>query len=380
MAWRYLASRLHGDGTETLLHPDLPLRDVAITNVLSGPNALTATITPAALSLLGNAVDGLPLFEEWSTVLYAEEDNVLRGAGILTNSGISGPALSLSCLGFIGALKGQPYEGARFFVETEVLDIVRHVIDHWQGMPGGNLGLVLDRATRTGKKIGTKLDQVEFDTQNGPVSFEAGPYKLADYMTDDLAGAIDSLATDYDFDYRETHAWSGAGDNITHRIDFGAPRIGTRRKDIRFVVGENVWVPPSTEVPLDAYASGVLVRGAGDGPTMKRKMIPRSGERRLRRITIVEDKNLKSDAAVAQRGNALLPLLTGQSDITELTVADHDHAPLGSWVEGDEVEALTYDEWTGDGAMWLRILSTTIKPEEAGVATVAVMRADKIPS
>ena len=61
--WRYFATRLNGDGTETLLDPDLPLEDVRIETVLSGDNALDGTIEPAYRRLLGP--DGAPLLREW---------------------------------------------------------------------------------------------------------------------------------------------------------------------------------------------------------------------------------------------------------------------------------------------------------------------------
>lgn len=375
--WRYIASRLHGDGTEEILDPDLPLLEPQFTKVLSGPDGMTARVAPAVARLLGD--DGNPLLEEWSTAIYAEESGVIRAGTILTNTEKAGAELSLTGVGFTAAIKNQPYSGSIYFVEAEVLDIVRHIWTHWQGLDRGNLGLVVDAATKTGTKIGTTLEQVEFDTQSGPVSFEAGPFKLNEWSTDDLGGEIDKLATEYGFDYRESHSWDTAGVSFTHRLDFGVPRIGTRRHDLRFVVGENVLVQPNETTPADSYASGVLIRGAGEGATMKRAFIPRAGESRLRRVAVFDDKQLKSASAARARGKALLPLLTGRADIAELQVAEHDHAPIGSWVEGDEIEVFTDTDW-GDNAMWLRILSTTYTPNSPNAVTVAVTRADKIPS
>lgn len=375
--WRYIAARLNGDGTSTIIDPDLPLISPSFTKVLSGPAGMSATIRPAVARLIGG--DGEPIIDPWSTAVFAEEDGVIRHGSIISNIGKSGSELSLTGVGFTAAIKDQPYIGSQFFIDTDPLDIARHIWDHWQSQERGDLGLILDRDTKTGKKVGTKLTQVEFDTQNGPVSFEAGPYKLADYLTDDLGGNFDKLATDHGFDYAESHSWNAAGDDFVHHLDFGYPRIGRRRGDLRFAVGENVIVQPTEDTPADAYASGILVRGAGDGPTMKRIYIPRAGETRLRRIHVHSDNTLKSVKAVTDRGSSLLALLTGRADIAEIQVRDTPLAPLGSWVEGDEVELFTDTDW-GDGSMMLRILSTTIEPESPNVAKLSVLRADKIPS
>lgn len=377
--WRYIAARLNGDGTETILDPELPLLDASMTKVLSGPDGLRAKLSPATARLLDGS--GQPILRPWSTAIFAEQDNVIRHGTIITSlsKDDGGAGLSLTGVGFTAAIKGQPYVGSVFFVQKDPLDIARHIWDHWQSFRGGNLGLQIDRTAKVGKLIGTKLEQVQFDTQAGPVSFEAGPYKLNEWETDDLGGKFDALATDYGFDYREDHAWNAARSGFVHTLDFGVPRIGRRRPDLRFVVGENVMVPPTETSDANAYYDTVLVRGAGEGATMKRAIVPRASETRLRRVYIETDNTLKSTAAAAARGNGLLPFLTGQADVTSIAVYDTPQAGLGSWTEGDEVLLQTDTEW-GDSSIWCRILSTTITPDDPNVATCAVVRADKIPS
>ena len=379
MAWRYLASRLGGDGTETILEPDLPLAGASITKTVSGTDSLSGTISPAMLFAI--APDGMRVLEPWATALYAcDEDDQIRGAGILTSRAVDGPKLGLTCVGFTGVLRKEPYTATpTFFVERDPIDIVRHIWDTFQALEGGNVGMVLDRKTMAGTLIGTELRQAEFDSQSGPATYESGPYKLADYLTDDLGAAIDSLATDYSFDYAESHAWNSTGDGFVHKLSFGAPRIGTRRSNLRFVVGENVITPPPEQYGADDYARNILVRGAGDGATMKRALVPRAGERRLRRTRIYTDSQLKTDAVIQARGRALLPLLTGSANVTDFVVRDHENAPIGSWIEGDEVELTTDTPW-GETQMWVRVLTTTFSPENLGVAQVTVERADKMPS
>lgn len=375
--WRYLALRLNGDGTTTLIDPDLPLLRPSLTKVLSGPAGFSARISPAVARLVGS--DGHPIIEEWSTAIVSEESGEIQHVAIITQMEKVGADLGLSGVGFTGYAKGMPYLGSEYFVQKDPIDIARHIWDHIQAQPNGNIGLIQDRTTMAGVLIGTELEQVEFDTVNGPVSFEAGPYKLNEWQTDDLGGNIDKLAEEYNFDYLESHAWSANGQGLVSRIDYGAPRIGHRRHDLRFVVGENVTVIPNETTDSEAYASAVLFRGAGEGATMKRAYVPRSGEGRLRRVAVVSDDSVKSDAQAAARGRRHLDLLTGRPDVSEIAVVDMpSHAGFGTWREGDEIELFTDSEW-GSTAMWLRILSTTIEPE-AGMARLAVVRADKIQS
>lgn len=373
--WRYFAARLNGDGTSTIIDPDLPLSGVSLTKVLSGPDGLSCSIEPAYTRLLGP--DGNPLLQRYSTAIFAEEGGDIRHGTILTDVGRDGPKLSLTGVGFSAYPKGKPYQGDVFRVQVDPLDIVREVWTYLQGRPKGNLGVTLGQQ-KVGVKIGTVLQQAQFDTQNGPVSFESGPIKLNWWETDDLGKFQDEYATTYGFDYTESHSWNADRTDFLHRIDFGVPRLGTRR-DLRFVVGENVMVPPSDSAAASVYASEVIVRGAGEGRTMVRGYASRPGEARLANPVVIDDKSIKSVKAANQRAAAELALRTGRPILTDVTVMDSDEAPMGSWAEGDEVEIVNEGEW-GQSADWYRILSTTISPEDSSAARLAVVPVDMIPA
>src|SRR5687768_18271789 len=119
-AWRYIAARVNGDGTEDFLDWEVPLIDAEITDVLSGISSITGKIAPE-IARLKNA-DGTPLFREWETALYAEHDGEIRGGGILTNSGFNGATWDCEFSGFIGYWKDMPYTGnGAYYVETDTL-------------------------------------------------------------------------------------------------------------------------------------------------------------------------------------------------------------------------------------------------------------------
>lgn len=371
MAWRYLAQRLTGDGAGEFLDMSLPLSGVGVTETLSGPDRITGTVEPEVMRLKGP--DGRPLLDEWSTAIYAEENGLIRAGGILTRSIFAQSRWTLDAMGFCGYANGMPYTGSEFFVEEDPTNIFRHIWEHLQARPGGDIGLQVD-GTTSPVRLGTELKQVEFDTQAGPVSFEAGPYKLAWYLTEDLGRNLDQLASETPFDYREEHAWNAAGD-IEHHLRIGYPKLGTRRTDLRFVIGENVSAVPTVERDGDEYANEVLSLGAGEGRDMVRGGDARA-DGRLRRVAVVADKTARSKRAANALARRELAARQGLDEVTDITVRDHPHARVGSWQPGDEVRLQGEMGWVKVD-MWVRILSSTISPADLSVARLTVQRSDK---
>lgn len=367
--WRFILQAIDGSGTPgAILHPDLPLTGVTVTNRLNATNDLGGSITPFTPGLLD-------LLTEWGCCIWAEASGEIRGGGILVRVEKSGSALQLECMGFAGYLHGLPYTDSNFWVQEDPLNIYRHIWSHVQSKPGGNLGLSIDD-TVSGLKIGTVLKQVEFDTQSGPISFEAGPYKLNWYDTADLGAKADDLRQDTPFDVLEQHYW--LDDVIYHRIELGYPRLGRRLTDLRFVVGENVLVPPSTTRDGDNYANEFLLLGAGTGRTMIKgtAALPRGG--RLRRVAVEEAKDIRSVSTANTRAYNLLKARLELEDITELTVLDHAHSPIGSYRPGDEILIQLDYDWQVDQQFWVRILGVALSPDKGTDATLTVIRSDKV--
>lgn len=394
--WRYFATRLNGDGTETMLHPDLPIEDVTVETVLSGDNALSGKIEPVFRSLLGP--DGLPLLREWSTAVYAENDGDIRGGGILTHSSMDGPQWALECVGFTGYGRDMPWtaaapvsenppgwnvpankDGSGFGVQVDPIDMARVIWQQIQRHPGGDLGLEFDDTTTGGKvKIGTKLKQVEFDTQSGPVSFEAGPYKLNWYTNHDLMGDFDDLAQEAPFDYVERHSWRDDG-TIKHFVRIGYPKIGRRREDLRFVHGVNIFDPVAFDRDGEIYASGAMVLGAGEGASMIKsiKEPPTRPQGRLRRIAVVVDDTIKSKTKAEKRADAENAWRRTLEDLDSFVVVDHPNARLGAAQVGDEIRVEGQGDWQSVD-MWVRILSIAVQPASGNVAEYRVARTDKL--
>lgn len=378
--WRYFATRLNGDGTETLLDPDLPLEDVTVETVLSGDGAINAKIDPVYTRLKGP--DGEPILREWSTAIYAENDGDIRGGGILTTSGFDGPSWDIECVGFTGYGRDMPYVGGGYKgIRVDPLDVTRKIWQHIQGQRGGDIGLEWQGTTTGGKvTIGTELKQNEFDTKSGPVSFESGPYKLNWYSNHDLQGDVDDLALGTPFDYREKHSWRADG-TIRHFVEVGYPSLGRRREDLRFVFGVNIFDPVSFDRDGETYASGTMVLGAGEGAAMVKsiKEPPSRPGNRLRRIAVVVDDTIKSQRRAEKRADAENQWRARMDEIDSIVAQDHSNAPLGSAKVGDEIRLEGRGDWASLN-MWVRILSISYQPANGQIAEYSIARTDKLTS
>ena len=86
-----------------------------------------------------------------------------------------------------------------------------------------------------------------------------------------------------------------------HRIRV-ADRIGARRTDLRFAVGENVVEATPFLIDGDWVANEVIGVGAGEGKqALRESAAVRDG--RLRRIALLEWKDTPGEASVAVDGS-----------------------------------------------------------------------------
>lgn len=358
--WRYIASRLNGDGTETFLDWNLPLSDVSVQESLSGHGGLDAKITPEVAGLKDEAGD--PFFVPWSTAIYAEASGQIRGGGIVTQLPMDGPTINLDCIGFSGYLEGQPWLGEDRYDTADPLVIDRYIIEQFQRKPF-NLGL-----TPTGAEESQKVQLSETVTGKREL------YYLAYWQTLDLDKERAQLAEIGGYEWTVNHRWSG--ETIKHEIEYGYPKLGSRRTDLRFVVGENI--PdniPATD-DGDEYASHVLVLGSGQGRKMVRAEDSKP-TKRLGRWKIVSDKSIGKDQVAKTRVASELKALSGELDITEITVWDHPNAPVGTYHAGDEILIQSGVGWADFGDLWVRILGVIHHPEK-NTSTLQIRRAEKI--
>lgn len=141
--WRYFAQRFDGTGNlGDFIDLNLPLQGVEITEVLSGHNSISATITPEILALKGS--DGRPVFDEWGTCLWAESPNGEVYGGILEVSGFEGGSWVLDCTDISGVFIECPFDGSTWWSDVDPIDIFRWLWVWYQARPGCNFGVTTD--------------------------------------------------------------------------------------------------------------------------------------------------------------------------------------------------------------------------------------------
>lgn len=359
-----MARRIAGDGQPgEWLHEDLPMTGVQLTDVLSGPPTVTGTIDPVYRRL--KADDGSPVLDEWATVIYAEADRQIRGAGIYQGGTFNGPQWSLTSAGFASYPHGMGYEAEASFVQADPLDIVRHVWDHLQGGLDSNLGLTVDDSTTTPVRVGT--EDISDSTSDGP-------FQLNPWSTDDLGTVIDDLAKSTPFDYHERHYWNQARSDIVHELQFGYPSIGRRRPELRFVFGENIHAVPTAARDGSKYASHVRFLGAGEGRDMVRaEARMRSG--RLRRMVTIDDKSVTGPNRAQRFARRELTARQLLPTVGDVICYDRPQARLGSWSVGDEIRVQGELDWMPID-LWMRVVSITVTPDNPEIIRMSLMRSD----
>lgn len=401
--WQYFAQRIL-DGT-WLDRVGAQMSSVTMTWDLS-TDQFQGTITPQDKERI--AADGLPLFDEWSTAIYAVESGVIRWGGLLVDSDFTGPGWVLHCIGFRGYPNGNIYNGAVYSQNAvDPLSVARYIWSYLQSQPNGNLGLTVSSATsnaRVGKaayvtSLGNQtltqiaaaqnmtlaqiqaLNTVANRQANGftyqvlpstgnvpagvPVITGLTPYVLAWYNATDCGQELSNLAQTAPFDMYETHAWADASQNtVSHNLVFGYPRIGNREMDLRFVEGENITALIDVSRDGTKYANEILGVGAGTGSAAIRTGVGDPDGIRLRRCGSVVNQTITDTAqlaALAQRSlTSLQAPLAGQ--VSSCTWLNHPNAPLGSFMQGDDILISVRNGWMAGQDIWHRVTSFTYDP------------------
>ncbi|MEU7609558.1 hypothetical protein [Micromonospora sp. NPDC049204] len=349
MGWRYIAQRAT---TGEMLHLDVPIVRDELSWALSGPGGLRGTISPDVGAL--RAADGRLVLDEWGTLLYAEADGEIRWGGTVVRSRFEGSAWSVEAVGMAGYPHGLPYLGEYISEGVDPLDVVRELWAHVQGQPDGDLGIVVDSMT-TPVRVGT-VDE---------------PYTLVWWESTDCGTEIDTLARETPFDYTEHHQWDG--DSITHRLVIGYPRLGRRRDDLSFEQGVNITNVVAPTRDGDQYANELIGLGAGEGRAVVQRRIPEP-DGRLRRAAVYSDKSITSTDRMDALCRAELAVRKQITEIAEVTVINHPHAPIGSWAVGDDVLIKARIPWLGDVSLWHRIVGWSLVSDHR--ARLSLRRSD----
>jgi len=350
-----LVGRMEGDGNIEIIETELPMNIGELSSNLSAPSTLYGAITNGARRLRKN---GRPIFEPWNSCIIIEAADQIRSMTIYRKPTFTGQVWELDQIGFGGYPLGMPYVGEQTFVGADPLAIWRHIWDHLQGQPYGNLGVTLGSASSP-VRIG--------DPPSPDDTGQDGPFRLNWWETTNLGGVIDTLTQSTPFDWRESFYWDGEQPRC--HLEAAWPIIGQRRDEYRLVLGENLAeVPTLTE---SDFVSEVHVLGAGEGRERVRGFSAVSPGR-IRRATVVDDKgithNLEANAVardelVAARGGVL---------IDSVVVYDHPNAPLEAIQLGDELPLYAETDWM-EVDRYVRVIGKSESPQEHDRATLTLV-------
>lgn len=383
--WRYLAQRIDGTGPAgAFLDNELPLHDVKITDVLSGPPQLTGTISPVALRDLAGG-DDPTILKERGVLIHAECDNAIRGSFLLMGTGMNGPNLSIDASGMTTVAKGMSYPNSVLFSEVDPLDIVRHFWEVIQADPDSNVALQVDVTTQTNMRVGGSVtpvtDPTTASSESSVPTSQAEQDKPLAYnwwSTHDLGGEIDKLAQTTPFEYHERHVWNDDHTQVLHYLEFGYPSIGHRRSDLRFVVGENIQVMPDLARDGDDFANHVVILGAGEGSEMIRAEARRR-DGRVRTMVTLDDKSIATVEEAQQVARLELARRQQLTQITDIAIRNTSMAPYGSFVVGDEIRVQGLTDWSPFD-IWARVTSLSITPDQPDLMTASLLRSDWVAS
>lgn len=142
--WNFLVGRLTGDGSIDIIESDLPINLSSVTTNLSAPASLSGSI-PFEVTRLKAL--GRPIFDPGDSVILAEASGVLKAIAIYEAPTFQGNVWNWESAGLASYLNGMPYDGEIEFTKQDPLNIYRHIWEHAQSKPNGNLGVTIDSLT-----------------------------------------------------------------------------------------------------------------------------------------------------------------------------------------------------------------------------------------
>lgn len=351
--WRYFTQHAL---TGEILHPALPLSDVAFGNELNGPGSFSATLAPRwGKANIDALMPGIAL-------IYAEADGFLRWGGLLWNAAPQNGEYRLEAASWSSYLTRRhdhhgELGGRGPYTFQDPCVIIRDIWAYAQEQPDGDLGVVVDPTTSSAK-AGTLAE----------------PWHSYWYEAPQLADLVDDLVSEDGAPQYTNTCYYQANGTIRRRLVLGYPRLGARRSDISFTSGVNIVSAPPVTYSGDDFANTVIATGSGEGTATRFAVDPhRDGRLRMESVLAlptVNGKDVLGRRAAAERKRRQV-----MGEVTEITVRDHPAAPLGSWQIGDDVRIAVHNQWLSFTG-WARITADSYRSDRSDQAVLTLARAD----
>ncbi|MFE9642118.1 hypothetical protein ACFYOC_24145 [Nocardiopsis alba] len=375
---------------------------------LSGPMAITASISPETHSMQRD--DGSPLFDIWGTLIFVEEGDVLRGGGILTDCTFTGQTWDLEIMGFTGYLHKMPLVDTLTWGSSSAgtsgngvdpLEVVRAIWENVQSKPNGNLQVTVD-STTSPYRVGSWHNAARLPTEpgqgvnraevNDPIEFAEvwnaqsqkpvaatgkqvfWQYGIYWYDNVEAGSLIQELSEKTPFDFVEEYRWADSDKSeVIMRLKLGTPRIGTRKNNLGFVLGDNIYNVLTITQAGDEFSNSVHYYGSGEGAKQLRsESTVRDSRLRRAKVEVDTSINNRSDLKARAQADRIYSGIT--TDIDSFNVLQHDNAPLGSFAVGDDVFVRSEFGWQ-TFEKWCRITALRVDID-SGNMTVTCRRSD----
>lgn len=323
------------------LGTQVPLAGVVESRAISSPAALEGSMSRAAAEepvLVESTGETVPMMRDHGTLLITVTGSKARAyiVDMATRPPGDPTKLTFSAFGFASIIQGQPWLDEDLSkVRIDPMDVLRTI---WQTVTADPARPeVAVEANSSSVRLGTESEDVEFTTGEGEhVSFEAGPYKLNWWSTDDLGGEVDDLAAETPFEWVEETSFdldSDAAPRLAIRAQH--PRLPSPRRDsLKFTIDTNVFDPRTDESA--EWFSDVLVLGAGEGSEKVRGKASRRDHGRMRRTKTLSDSGITSDRRADVRAEEEIRRSEEKArTIVSCRVTTSDAARPGSYDLGD---------------------------------------------
>ena len=355
---------------------ELPVsEDFEYVEQLSGPVVMSGSFAPEMIQVQELGLDG---YAYW---LHVEINQQIRASAILLPPQYQENTMSFSAEGVSAVPHFHYYGGVYRQIQVDPFSVVRTLWNYIQSQAQSDLGVVVSNNSspvRIGEPATTETTTND-DGTTTTREIEAKPYELLWWEASNIGQEIDTLSDQTPFDYVERHQWNADRTDVLHFLDLGYPRLGSVRRELLFNEENILEVVPVQELE-DAYASSVLVVGAGDGEDTIRGYAAQPFGDRVRRQIVITDKTITTVERANARALSELAFRRGRTfEASEIVIdAFHPNAPIGSYGVGDDIQVQLEIPWLMQlHTAWYRITSINNKPSSDKIR-LGIARSDTL--
>lgn len=173
----------------------------------------------------------------------------------------------------------------------------------------------------------------------GRARADGGAWKALAEDTPDCWDILRDLAAAAPFEFTARTQRTHGAPKLTLQIAY--LRTGRPRTELVFEQGVNIIELPEPRLP-SKYATEVIGLGAGEGESFDGSEIPMrvnvpTSDWRLRRTHVLSVPSVTNRTTLRVLARREQRSLTGERELPELVVRDHENCPIGAWAAGDDI-------------------------------------------